>query len=90
MHMSTITIPSEYVERLTRVQNELQKMSGQIISVPGLVEEIISDWLYQQETVLELSPRGLPVEEIDGKRYYRDERLGEYRHVDNPHDRLPF
>jgi hypothetical protein len=87
--MNTITIPPEYVHRLDRVREEMQKTLHRSVSVPGLVEEILSDWLYTAETELELSPRGLPVEEIDGKRYYRDERLSEYRNVDNPHDRLP-
>jgi len=30
----------------------------------------------------------LPVEEINGKRYFRDEQLKEYRNVENPHDRI--
>lgn len=32
----------------------------------------------------------LPIVTINGRRYYRDERLGEHRAVDNPHDRLPL
>jgi hypothetical protein len=87
--MDTLPISPEYLTRLIRVQEALRK-TGRTISLPGLVEAIVSEWLYEMETDLELSPRGLPVEEIDGKRYYRDERLGEYRHVDNPHERLPF
>ena len=88
--MDTITLPSEYVHRLARVQAEMHKLSGSPVSLPGLVEEIVSDWLYAQETALALSPRGLPVKEIQGKRYYRDERLREYRNVENPHDRMPL
>ena len=34
--------------------------------------------------------RKLPVVEIEGRSYYRDDRLREYRAVDNPHDRLPL
>lgn len=34
--------------------------------------------------------RRLPIVTIDGTRFYRDDRLGEYRAVDNPHDRRPF
>jgi len=30
----------------------------------------------------------LPIVEINGKNYYRDDRLEEYRAVDNPHDVL--
>jgi hypothetical protein len=32
------------------------------------------------------SPNELPIYTIGGKFYYRDERLGEYRNVDNPFD----
>ena len=34
--------------------------------------------------------RKLPIVEIDGRPYYRDDRLSEYRAVDNPHDRRPL
>jgi len=88
--MNTITLPSVYVHRLDRVREERQKTLHRSVSLPGLVEEILSDWLYTAETELELSPRGLPVEEIDGKRYYRDNRLREYRNVRDPDDRRPF
>lgn len=30
----------------------------------------------------------LPIIQINGRNYYRDDRLKEYRAVDNPHDRL--
>jgi hypothetical protein len=32
----------------------------------------------------------LPKTVIEGKEYYVDERLQEYRRCDNPHDRIPF
>jgi hypothetical protein len=32
--------------------------------------------------------RALPVERVNGRDYYRDDRLGEYRATDNPHDRF--
>src|SRR4030095_7738810 len=86
--MNIITIPPEYLHRLARVQAERKKHLGHDTSLPGLVESIISDWLYAAESQFELSPRVLPVEEINGKRYYRDERLSEYRSVENPHDRI--
>lgn len=35
-------------------------------------------------------PRMLPIVELDGKRYFKDERLCEYRNVENPHDVLAF
>src|SRR5215469_8193292 len=88
--MNTIPIPPEYVHRLERVRAEMQKTLHRSVSLPGLLEEVISDWLYSFETALELSPRGLPVKEIQGTRYYLDARLNEYRNVENPHDRLPL
>src|SRR5262245_24493445 len=86
--MQNITIPPLYVQRLARVQAERKKHFGHDTSLSGLVESIISDWLYAAESQFELSPRMLPVEEIHGTRYYRDERLKEYRNVENPHDRI--
>ena len=35
-------------------------------------------------------PRRLPIVEIDGKPYFQDDRLKEFRAVDNPHDRITF
>jgi hypothetical protein len=35
-------------------------------------------------------PRRLPIVTIDGKRYFRDDRLREYRAVDDPHERRPL
>ena len=34
--------------------------------------------------------RQLPMVRIGGKIYYRDDRLEEFRAVDNPHDRITF
>jgi len=34
--------------------------------------------------------RRLTIVEIDGKYYYRDDRLREYRNIDDPADRIPF
>ena len=35
-------------------------------------------------------PRRLPIVTIKGKKYFRDDRLREFRAVDNPHDRIPY
>ena len=35
-------------------------------------------------------PRQLPIVTIRGKKYFQDDRLREYRAVDNPHDRIPM
>lgn len=35
-------------------------------------------------------PVDLPIYKIDGKYYFRDERLKEYRNICNPHDRKPL
>lgn len=32
--------------------------------------------------------RMLPIYKIKGKHWFRDERLGEYRNVKNPHERM--
>jgi hypothetical protein len=32
----------------------------------------------------------LPIYKIGGKYYFRDERLQEYRNIDNPNDRKPI
>lgn len=34
--------------------------------------------------------RRLPIVVINGRRYFVDVRLREYRAVDNPHDRIPI
>ena len=34
------------------------------------------------------TPRRLPIVEIDGKRFFRDDRLGEFRNIHDPNDRL--
>lgn len=38
----------------------------------------------------ESGPRQLPIKEINGKSYYVDERLRQYRNVNNPHDYFTF
>jgi hypothetical protein len=35
-------------------------------------------------------PRLLPTVVIDGKRYYSDVRMKQYRNVENPHDFMPM
>ncbi len=35
-------------------------------------------------------PRVLPIVEVDGKRYFKDVRLGQLRNVENPHDFIGF
>ena len=35
-------------------------------------------------------PGRLPVVTLNGKNYFRDDRLREYRNVKNPHDRIVF
>ena len=45
------------------------------------------------QDLLERSERGwrqLPIVKLGKGRYYRDDRLQEYRNVKNPHDRIPF
>jgi len=35
-------------------------------------------------------PRVLPIVELDGKRYFKDARLRQYRNVENPHEIISF
>jgi hypothetical protein len=42
------------------------------------------------EKLDDTSPYQLPVVERNGKQYFRDDRLKEYRAVNDPHDRLSF
>jgi hypothetical protein len=42
------------------------------------------------EKLDDASPYQLPVVERNGKQYFRDARLKEYRAVNDPHDRLAF
>lgn len=35
-------------------------------------------------------PNQLPIVKIRGKKYYRDDRLREFRRVEDPHERIPF
>jgi len=49
---------------------------------------MIFDWLWKRDK--DKTPKQLPVVKIEGKKYYRDDRLEEFRAVDNPHDRIPF
>jgi hypothetical protein len=50
----------------------------------------LAEFQEAQRLAREGGARMLPVEEIAGRLYYRDNRLREYRNVDNPHDRIPF
>src|SRR5262245_6850535 len=36
------------------------------------------------------TPRQLPIVALAGKQYYRDDRLQEYRAIDDPNDVIPF
>ena len=86
--MDTRTIAPLYLERFGRVQEAMGRTMGRTVSVSGLIEEVLSTYLYTAETELGIMPRMLPVVELAGKRYYRDDRLGELRNVENPHDRI--
>lgn len=59
----------------------------------GAIGELVFDYdaNVSVERVQEVqAPIRLPVVEIRGKWYYRDDRLREYRNVENPHDSLSF
>ena len=82
------TLQPHYIERLKRIQE--CEYGSATASVEGLIEQAISTYLYEKETLLEVTPRMLPIVEIEGKRYYQDDRLKEYRNVENPHDRITY
>ena len=85
------TLQPQYIERLKRLQDvENEASGGATSSVEGLIEQAVSTYLYEREAALDITPRQLPVVEIDGKRYYQDDRLAEYRSVENPHDRIVY
>jgi hypothetical protein len=86
--MDSLTISPLYVARLRRVQEAMLKTTGRHVSAAGLLEEVLSDFLYTAEIEFDLMPLVLPVVEIEGTRYYRDDRLKEFRNVNNPHDRI--
>lgn len=46
----------------------------------------LEEWLF--EDLAEKSTTELPIYKINGKLYFRDKRLSEYRNINNPNDRI--
>jgi len=55
---------------------------------PSLNESMVSQVVEAQVSMPGVTQ--LPKVKMNGKTYYRDEKLREYRAVDNPHDRIPL
>ncbi len=84
------TVNPTYIERLERLQDSGYTATIEGSSINGLIEQAISTYLYEKEVLQGITPRVLPVVEIGTRRYYRDDRLKEYRNVENPHDRITY
>lgn len=59
-------------------------------ALADMERELIEIDAEQRARLMARAPRRLDEVVIKGKTYFRDERLREYRNVDNPHDRIPF
>jgi hypothetical protein len=72
------------LERIAAVMNEYNASQNinETVTVERLLEETVSEMVCQYRKDLELAG-ALPVEYINGKRYYRDDRLGECRNCDD-------
>ena len=89
--MNNYPLPPHYIERLKRLHEAENEMyEGATSSIAGLIEHAVSTYLYERETALDITPRQLPIAEIDGKRYYHDGRLAKYRNVENPNDWIAY
>ncbi len=58
---------------------------GQLVQEVAVPQPLLSSPFPVQAMV-----RPLPQVQIDGVSYFRDDRLREYRRVDNPHERITF
>jgi hypothetical protein len=72
------------LERITAAINEynISQNINETVTVERLLEETVSEMVYEHRKSYDLAG-ALPVEYINGKRYYRDDRLREYRNCDD-------
>jgi hypothetical protein len=88
------TIQPYYIEELKQLRDTENEACGIVTlsSVEGLVEQAISNYLYQRKVALDIFPRRLPVVEINGKRYSynQDSHLKEYSAIKEPHDSITW
>lgn len=87
------TIQPYYIEALKKLREAVDNDAGGIMgwsSVEGLIEQAISTYLYEGQVALDITPRQLPVAEINGKRYYHDDRLSEFRSIEKFPDEITW
>jgi len=89
-----LAILERYIPDLERIVDELNKYNtsqniNEIVTVERLLEETVSEMVYEHRKSLDLAG-SLPVEYINGKRYYRDDRLQQYRNCEDFSDVVTF
>ncbi len=71
-------------QKLDRAYEHACEMADLIFIALGISEE-------EQDAPYEIPmPRILPILEVKGKRYFKDERLRQLRNLKNPHDFIDF
>jgi hypothetical protein len=87
-----LDILKPYLPWLEELTNEMNKRYGDgkdFMSVERVLEETITEWIYDSRKFMEMAGP-LPIVYKDGKRYYRDDRLKEFRNVDDFTDSIQF
>ena len=84
-----LEILERYIPDLERIAAEINKRNGEHVTVEQLLEETVSEMTYDWRKMYDLSG-ALPVEYINGKRYYRDDRMREYRNTEDFSDSIKF
>lgn len=80
---------SELNTEENRIAEELDKVVPIFDERCEYFEQVEATGIYELKEV-DATPKELPKANINGKIYYRDDRLSEYRNVENPYDRIPF
>ena len=78
-----------WLEELTKEMNKRYGDGKDFMSVERVLEETISEWIYDSRKFMEIAGP-LPVVYKDGKRYYRDDRLREFRNCEDFSDSIKF
>ena len=96
---------SEVHSKLLDATEKAEQLGQLLIDAHDLIEQLSEprhistplrderdSWFRRHLRILRPTPQphALPVYDINGRSYYRDERLGEFRAVDNPHDVIPL
>jgi hypothetical protein len=84
-----LSILEPYIPDLQRIVTHVNDVTKEHTSVEQILEETVSSAIYKYRIMFDLAGR-LPVVYKNGKRYYRDDRLREYRNVDDFSDSIKF